>query len=1097
MKNVRRSTGAFTGKCAGRFYKHRLGDQEVVSADGASSNVFPKCSIALLLLALFFVVPRPVDAQLAGGTISGTVSDPTGAAVPNAQVTVDNTATNEARQITTSQNGLYRASNLTPGTYQIKVSAPGFSSILQSNVTVSVGSEVVVNLQLPLGSTQQTVEVTDTPPAIDEATSSTGAVVGGQTVRQLPLNGRDWTSLAALEPGVAVIRTENTASALSVNRTNRGLGTQMTINGNRPQQNNYRLDGISVNDQYGGSPASSLGQTIGVDAIEEFSVVSGNAPADYGKNAGAVVNAATRTGTNEIRGTAFEFLRNSAFDARNFFDLTTSPPPFKRNQFGGSVGAPIRHDKTFFFVDYEGLRQGLGQSNVISVPSEAARSGQLNNGTKVTVSSKVTPFLNFYPLPNGPVTGDIGTYSFSSQLISAENFVTARLDHHFSDKDELHGVFLWDNSQTTGPDSFDVVQLGILSQRRTATLEESHILSPTVVNIARVGFNRSISDAVESFGAINPAAADASLGFVPGNPVGSITVAGLTVFQGGVGSAGQYIYHYNSYQAYDDLLWTMSTHALKFGFAVERDQSNGVPGGTPNGNVSFGSLANFLTDVPRSFTANIPGTSSEVGYRQTVAGGYVQDDWHMKSNLTLNLGLRYEMSTVPTEQFGRLATLPNLTAPQLHLGSPLFHNPTLRDFSPRVGFSWDPFKTGKTAIRAALGQYDVLPLTYEYLLSSLLSAPYFEQGSNSTLPAGSFPNGLLSNLTASSLRAQWIEQDPKRNYVLEWNFNIQRDLWKDIVFQIGYSGTHGVHLPFTTSSANIVQPTATPQGYVWPTPVGSGKIANPNFGIITPTLWQVSSSYNSLQTRVSKRMRHGFQVQGSYTWAKSLDTNSEATTTAFTNSLTNLPLFDPRVRRGLSDFDIRHTFVTNLLWELPSVHTGSRLVNWLSSGWQLGEILQVSSGLPFTPLISTSGDPLGTLIASFPFDEPDRLALPQCNSPVNPGNPNHYINLSCFVAPTPATRLGNAGRNIAIGPGLLNLDQAFYKNNRVHWLSEDLNVQFRAELFNVLNHTNFSPPNSTNVSLFNSNLTPILSAGALTSTATASRQIQFALKFVW
>jgi hypothetical protein len=244
-------------------------------------------------------------------------------------------------------------------------------------------------------------------------------------------------------------------------------------------------------------------------------------------------------------------------------------------------------------------------------------------------------------------------------------------------------------------------------------------------------------------------------------------------------------------------------------------------------------------------------------------------------------------------------------------------------------------------------------------------------------------------------------------------------------------------------------------------------------------------------------MSHGFRVEGAYTLAKSLDTNSEATTTAFTNSLTNLPLFDPRLRRGLSDFDIRHNFVTNVLWELPSAHTGSGFVTWLAGGWQLGEIVQVSSGLPFTPIISTSGDPLGTKIASFPFDQPDRLALRQCNNPVNPGNPDHYINLACFAAPVPATRLGDAGRNIAIGPGLFNVDQAFFKNNRVRWFSEDVNVQFRAELFNILNHSNFNPPNSTNVSLFNSNLTPILSAGALTSTATTSRQIQFALKFVW
>ena len=1053
----------------------------------------------LVAIAAVGLLVRSLSAQVAGGAISGTVTDPSEVAVANAQVTIENTSTNETRQTTANQNGLYNAPNLNPGTYEVTVSAPGFAKLLQTNVVVDVGSEVVLNLQLRLGTTQTTVEVTATPPAVDAATSSVSAVVAGNTVRQLPLNGRDWTSLASLEPGVSVVRTENSANQLTVNRTNRGLGTQMTINGNRPQQNNYRLDGVSVNDQYGGSPGSSLGQTIGVDAIQEFSVVTSSAPADYGKNAGAVVNAVTRAATNQAHGSAFEFLRNSALDARNFFDVG-APPPFKRNQFGGSVGMPIVHNKTFFFVDYEGLRQSLGTSNVISVPSALARTGHLSSGKVVKVDPAASLYLNdFYPLPNGPITGDIGTYSFSTQLISSENFVTSRLDQHFSDKDDLHGVFLWDNSETSGPDTYNAVDLGIVSQRRTAAIEESHIFAPTLINIARVGFNRSISSALESLGAINPAAADPTLGFVPGHAVGAIAIGGITTFNGGVGATGQYIYHYNSYQAYDDLFWTKSSHALKFGAAFERDQTNGVPGGTPSGSASFSSLTNFLSNLPQSFTSNIPGSGAELGYRQSVFGTYVQDDWHVKPNLTLNLGLRYEISTVPAEQYNRLTTLTNLTSPQLHIGSPLFHNPTLRNFSPRVGFAWDPFKDGKTAIRAGFGQYDVLPLVYEYLLSSLLSAPYLEQGSISGLPAGSFPSGLYGALTPSSLRTQWIEQDLKRSYVLEWSLNIQRDLGKDTVLQVGYTGSHGVHLTFTTSNANIVQPISTSQGYIWPT---NGTIANTNFGIITPTLWQVSSSYEALQTRISRRMTHGLHIEGSYTWGKSIDTNSEATTTAFANSLTNLPLFDPRLRRGLSDFDIRHNFTANALWQIPNPHTGNGFLNWIGGGWELGEIFQISSGLPFTPLIS--GDPLNSKLTTFSFDEPDRLALPQCNNPVNSGNPNQYINLSCFVAPTPSNRLGNAGRNIIIGPGLVNLDQAFYKNNRFHWLSEEFNIQFRAELFNILNHANFAPPNATNVLLFgttgtgaSSVITPIPSSGALTSTATTSRQIQFALKVTW
>jgi hypothetical protein len=453
------------------------------------------------------------------------------------------------------------------------------------------------------------------------------------------------------------------------------------------------------------------------------------------------------------------------------------------------------------------------------------------------------------------------------------------------------------------------------------------------------------------------------------------------------------------------------------------------------------------------------------------------------------------MASVPSEEHGRLSTLPTLDSPQPKLGSPYFHNPTLRNFSPRVGFSWDPFRTGKTAVRGGFGQYDVLPLTYEFLLPTVLSAPYYQQGSNSKLPAGSFPDALFSTLSPSALRTAYIEQNPKRNYVLEWNVNVQHEMLQDLVVELGYSGSHGVHLPFTTSDANTVQPALTSQGYEWPTPIGSGKKLNPNVGILTPVLWQVSSSYNALQARISKRLSHGLQMQGSYTWAKSLDANSESASTAFGNSLTNLPMFDPRVRRGLSDFDIRHNFVANALWEIPSPHGQAKTVDWLAGGWQLGEILQISSGLPFTPLIG--GDPLGSLIASFPYDYPDRLALPGCNHPVNTGNPNHYINTACFAVPSPLNRLGDAGRNVAVGPGLLNLDTSLFKNNRVQRISETFNVQFRAELFNVLNHSNFSPPNSTSIQIFSQNLTPIASAGALTATSTTSRQIQFAVKIVW
>ncbi len=1044
----------------------------------------------LCVAALTVFLAAQAAAQVAGGAINGTVTDHTGASVPAAQVTIENSATHSFRQLITDSEGLYSAPNLTPGTYEVKVSGAGFSTILHTNVVVSVGLDITLNLQLQVGSVQQTVEVTTSPSSVDLASSSTSGLVGGRKVRELPLNGRDWTSLATLEPGVNAIRTQ-AATGFNVARTNRGLGTQMTINGNRPQQNNYRLDGVTINDYNGGSPASVIGQTIGVDAIGEFSVVTGNAPASYGRTSGAVVNAVTRSGTNQLHGGIYEFLRNSAFDAKNFFD--NGPiPPFKRNQFGGDAGAPILRNRTFFFADYEGLRQSLGVSNVLLVPSAAARTGRLSTGT-VVVNPAVVPYLAFYPLPNGTVKGDIGTYSFPSQAISRENFITTRLDQHFSDEDELHGVFLFDNSNSSGPNSFNLVVLGTTSDRRTASIEENHVFSPSVLNTARLGFNRDIVSAVQTLRALNPDAADPALGFVPGLPVGPITVSGLTQFPGGLGAQSDYIYHYSSYQGYDDLFWTKDTHALAFGFSIERIQSNGLGGGDPNGTVAFGSLKNFLINVPSSFAANIPNASTPLALRQTVFGAYAQDDWHVLRNLTLNLGVRYEMSTVPTEKHNMLATLTSLSAPQLKLDSPLFYNPTLHDFSPRVGFSWDPFKDGKTAIRGAVGQYDVLPLIDEYLLNTLLSAPYNEQGSSGKLAPGSFPDALFSTLSAKSLRVQYIEQHPKRNYVLQWNLNVQRDVVGGLAVEIGYAGSRGVNLPFTTADSNMVQPTLTPQGYVWPSPVGSGTVINPNFGSISPVVWQASSSYNAVHARVVKNLSHGFQLEGSYTWAKSIDTNSQSTSHQYANSITNPELFDIGINRGLSDFDVRNTFSANVLWQLPSPHTPVKPLNSLGGGWQLGEILYVSSGNPFTPTIG--GDPLGTNLANnAPLDFPDRLALPQCKSLVNPGNVTNYIKASCFAAPNPVTRLGNSRRNVAIGPGLLDLDSAFFKNNRFQVFGETVNAQFRAEFFNILNHPNLNAPAAQ---MFNQNLVPIATAGRLTSTTTTSRQIQLAIKITW
>jgi Carboxypeptidase regulatory-like domain len=1042
-------------------------------------------------ILLVFAAAAAVSAQTSGGAIRGTVSDPSGALVPGAAITIEEISTSQNWKLVSSGAGLYNAPDLPVGRYDVTVKAQGFSTAERTNIDVQLGSESVINVQLILGKSEEKAIVASQAAAVDLATSQTGAVNSGEVVRELPLNGRDWTTLAALQPEVSIVRTEN-APALSNTRGNRGLGTMMAIGGARPQQSSYLLDGVSVNDYAGGGPASVLGISLGVDAIQEFSVVTSNVPADYGKTSGGVINAVTRAGTNQFHGSLYEFLRNSALDARNFFD-GASVPPFKRNQFGGSLSGPIKRQRTFFFFDYEGIRQGLGLTSVDTVPSAQARSGHLVAG-EVTVSPLVAPFLAFFPLPNGPIDGDTGTYTLAAQNFTTENFVTSRLDHRFSDYDAVHTTYLFDRGQTTGPDTFDGVLLGTFSQRQTASIQESHTFSPSVIDLTRIGFNRIIAEQVQSLSTINPLADDPSYGFLPGRDVGQISIAGVTAYPGGLGAQGDYLFHYTSYQAYDDLLITRGSHAIRAGAAVERIQSNTLGAGANNGTVSFGSLAGFLTDQPTSFVATIPGTSVPEALRQYVAAAHLQDDWRVLRNLTLNLGVRYEMATVPTDQGDRLGTLV-LGSQQLKVGSPYFRNPTWRDLSPRVGAAWDPFGDGKTAVRAAFGRYDVLPLTSQLSLFSVISAPFNVQGSSTSVPGGSFPDGLYQSLAAGGPRADFIQQNPKRSYVLQWNFSIQRQLAPSLLFEAAYAGSHGVHLPLVVSDINTVPPAEnTAEGYVWPTPRGSGVKPWPAWGAVTAVMWQVSSDYDALPVRLQKRLSHGLLLQGSYTWSKSLDTGSNSLMTPYTNTVANLPAFDSRLRRAVSDFDVPQNLAVSGTWELPSSRSGWKPFMEFAKGWQLATLLTLSSGPPFTPTIA--GDALG-LNSSVAYDFPDRLSLAGCGNPVNPGNATDYIKLSCFAAPRPATRLGDAGRNVGRGPGLVDWDASLFKNIRVARSSELFNVQLRFEAFNALNHANFGPPTSTSLQLFTQALAPIPSAGNLTSTSTTSRQLQFALKVLW
>jgi len=441
--------------------------------------------------------------------------------------------------------------------------------------------------------------------------------------------------------------------------------------------------------------------------------------------------------------------------------------------------------------------------------------------------------------------------------------------------------------------------------------------------------------------------------------------------------------------------------------------------------------------------------------------------------------------------------LRNITDSEPHLGPPLWSNSTLRNFEPRVGFSWDPFNNGRTSVNGGFGIFDVLPLPYEIQQNATLSAPFFEHGSVTPLPPGSFPTAGFALIAGSpnTFRQAHFEPDPHRNYVMQWNFNIQRQLVDDLTMMLGYVGSHGVHQPFRVEDLDIVMPTLTPQGYLWPLPVGSGKRLNPNAGLINGLFWASSSFYDALEVQIKKRVSKGFQVEGSYTWGRTIDTSSGSLVgDDYTNSIASPLWFNPQLNRGLADFHLAQDLELSYTWQIPAPKKVSGISAWALEGWQVGGIYAASTGSPFTPDIG--GDALGLNSTDTSLDLPNLIVGPGCRSPVNSGNPNHYIKTQCFAVPNPITLRGNLGRNTVIGPGLSSFDFSLFKNNHIKRISDAFNVQFRAEFFNIFNRANFSPP-LDNKDIFDSSGNPIGSAGLITGTETPSRQIQFALKVIW
>jgi Carboxypeptidase regulatory-like domain/TonB dependent receptor/TonB-dependent Receptor Plug Domain len=1072
--------------------------------------------LVILLIATFQMTwVAPAKAQVSGATLSGLVTDEQGGPVANATISIKNAGTGVIREVTSNSDGIYSAPNLLPGEYEVTATATGFQTLTEKGITLTVGGDQSLNLSMKVGSLNQTVEVNAAIPDIQTTTSTISSTVDSTTMRELPLNGRDWTSLATLEPGVSSIPNQ-VGTGFSANKGNRGFGNQLSNDGHRANENTYRVNGISINDYSNGSPGGASGLNLGVDGIQEFSVLTSNYTAEYGRTSGAVINAITKSGVNDIHGTAFMFDRDKIFDAKNYFDPAGPISPFRRVQFGASGGTAIIKDKLFIYGTYEGVRQNKPGSQTIHVPTEAERA--------LAVPS-IAPYLALWPVaPAGtPIDANGVTQTFNVALptISNENYYTLRVDEKFSDKNSLAVSYFFDSGPQTQPDPLLNAIHEVFSRRQMASVEDTYVFSPALVNTVRVGVSRIRGD-INSPVSGDKVATDTALAVAPG-AIGppQIGVPGVLTTAIGLGGLNRFLHRWTSAQAYDDAFLTRGTHSIKIGFAFERMLYNITEQLSPNGRKNnYATLADFLNNTPDTLNALAPGGSNEVAIRESLFAGYIHDDWRFRPNLTINLGLRYEFTTLPRDANNRIQEITTLVdcatpgvAPSLsspcgpqHVDTFIKNNPTTKNFEPRIGFSWDPFKDGKTAVRGGFGIFDVLPLPYEFGLNTAATAPFQIIGLDKTNTLGS---GIDPNISfdPNSIRNRYVDQNPHRADVLNWNFNIQRQLSSMWTLTAGYVGSRSVHLSVAADDINLVPPVQTSAGILIPSNTyqldpnwggaNGGVVPGPPGGAgIRPVLFDGESTYHGFQAQLRREMSHGLQGQLSYTLGKCRDTSSAPVTgDTYVNSVAVPLLLSKAYRIGACDFDVRNTLVGTVIWDVPGPKSG--LASYLAGGWQMGTIVTATSGSPYTVTVGGGGDPLNTgFNGDFSMDFAN--LIPGCNA--TPGVTSNAagqllaFNPNCFaVAPAVAggVLVGNSGRNRFYGPGLTTVDFSLFKNFSFR---ERFKVQFRSEFFNVLNHPNFAAPNFLNDA---NNSIDTGNAGVIGSTSTASRQIQLGLKLVW
>jgi hypothetical protein len=993
-------------------------------------------------------------------TLQGIVTDQSGAVVANAKVIVRNQATGVERTVQTDHEGNYQVAALPVGDYRVEVQAAGFSPQIVTGLTLEVSRIVVQNVQLKVGGVAQEVNVTAEVQTVETATVTVGQVINQKTVQEIPLNGRRFVDLGLLIPGsVTPPQSGSLTSPL------RGQGSlAFNTAGAREDTVNFMINGINLNDM----SQNQITFQPSINTVQEFKVDNSTYSAEYGRNSGAIVNIATRSGTNQFHGEVFEFIRNEALDARNFFD-GADKPPFKRNQFGAALGGPILKDKTFFFFSYEGLRQRQGLTLNSNVPTAAERDSVTN--------PTVLGLLEYIPQATrvdvDPATGNpVGRFFGSGTAPVDIDQWTGDLTHTLGANDRLHGYYAIQQDLRREPNLAGSTLPGFgdtrQARRQILTINETHTFSPTLVNEARLGFNRIRITFTPNL-QVNPADFGINNGVT--TPIGlpEIEIAGGNFSIGGPSGYPQGRSDTVAVVS-DTLSYQRGDHSFRFGGEFRRFYNNNFTFDTgsftftdtidSDGNLISTGMENFLAGEATSFQVTLGDRSSAIA--TGALGFFAQDSFKLRPNLTLDLGLRYDWNMTPSERFDRFVVFDPQTVSLVRIGSgrELIYGQNDKNIQPRVGFAWDPLKDGKTSVRAAYAILADQPTTNVVSPTSSnpdLATPF--NVSNGTTFATALNSALAAGLAPAS-----VDPDFKNAYVQSWNLNIQREITQGLGVTIGYFGSKGTHLRM---SRNVNQPI---NGGARPfTMLSSNSPIRPGTPIsnITEVGSPGNSSYNALWVTANKRLTRGLQFNASYTLSKSIDYNSlNGQGVVVQNS------FDVRNDRGLSDFDARHRFVINALYELPL--RGSRL----SEGWQLSTIVQLQGGNPVTIV---SGGSAFTGVAN--TIRPDLVGpITYLDDPLN------WFDASALAAST--AHFGNLGRNVIIGPGFQTVDFSVLKNTKIN---ERLRVQFRTEIFDLFNHANFGQPTR----VFGSTFGQITNTRFPTGDSGSSRQLQFALKFIF